>query len=92
MDKLLTVQEAADNLRVSRSTIWRWCRDGTLSSAFKVGRNWRIRQSEVEKIMGQSLFQIKSAGGELKKVIVALQLLDDSLRDGDEVNLTFGGI
>jgi excisionase family DNA binding protein len=52
MQKLLTVQEAAEHLRVSRSTIWRWCRDGTLSSAFKIGRNWRIHRSEVEEILG----------------------------------------
>lgn len=50
---ILTVPEAADYLRVSRSTIWRWCRDGTLSSAFKVGRNWRIHRTEVEEIIGQ---------------------------------------
>ena len=60
--KLLTVQEAAADLRVSRSTIWRWCRDGTLSSAFKIGRNWRIHRSEVERIMGQKLVENKVAG------------------------------
>ncbi|MEM7534340.1 MAG: helix-turn-helix domain-containing protein [Chloroflexota bacterium] len=48
---LLTVQEVADILRVSRSTVWRWCRDGTLPSAVKVGRNWRIRQHELERVM-----------------------------------------
>lgn len=53
MEKLLTVQEAAASLRVSRSTVWRWCRDGTLSSAFKIGRNWRIHRSELERILGQ---------------------------------------
>jgi excisionase family DNA binding protein len=52
---ILTVQETAEYLRVSRSTIWRWCKDGTLSSAFKIGRNWRVHRSEVEGIIGQSL-------------------------------------
>ena len=51
--KIITVQEAAERLRVSRSTIWRWCRNGTLSSAFKIGRTWRIYQAEVEGIIGQ---------------------------------------
>ena len=54
---ILTVQEAADYLRVSRSTIWRWCRDGTLSSAFKIGRTWRIHKSEVEGIIRQGVNQ-----------------------------------
>lgn len=49
--KLLTVQEAADYLRVSRSTIWRWCQDGTFTSAFKIGRTWRIHRWEVEEII-----------------------------------------
>ena len=48
---LLTVQEVANLLRVSRSTVWRWCRDGTLTSAVKVGRNWRIHKQELEKVM-----------------------------------------
>lgn len=52
MRDVLTVQEAARVLRVSRSTIWRWCKDGTLTSAFKIGRNWRIHRTEVEKIIG----------------------------------------
>lgn len=48
---ILTVQEVAEALRVSRSTVWRWCRDGTLTTAFKIGRNWRIRHDEVTEIV-----------------------------------------
>ena len=55
MPDLLTIPEAAQLLRVSRSTTWRWCRDGTFSSAFKIGRTWRIHRSEVEEIVGHSL-------------------------------------
>ncbi|MCB0211829.1 MAG: helix-turn-helix domain-containing protein [Anaerolineae bacterium] len=50
-DQLLTVQETADILRVSRSTVWRWCKDGTIPSAFKLGRTWRISSAEVDKII-----------------------------------------
>ena len=49
---ILTVGEAAIMLRVSRSTIWRWCQNGTLRSAFKVGRNWRLHRAELEEIIG----------------------------------------
>jgi excisionase family DNA binding protein len=59
---ILTVPETAECLRVSRSTVWRWCRDGTLSSAFKIGRNWRIHRSEIEEIIEQSLVQNDEVG------------------------------
>lgn len=47
---ILTVQEVAEALRVSRSTVWRWCRDGTFSSAFRIRRNWKIRRSEIDEL------------------------------------------
>lgn len=49
--KLLTTQEVADLLRISRSTIWRWCVSGKLE-AVKVGRNWRIPREEIERMLG----------------------------------------
>jgi len=54
MDEILTVREIAEYLKLSRTTIWRWCQEGKLR-AFKVGRGWRIHRSEVEKIVGQNL-------------------------------------
>ena len=54
MDEILTVEEVAQYLKLSRTTIWRWCNEGKLQ-AFKVGRGWRIHQSELEKIVGQKL-------------------------------------
>ena len=48
MDEILTVREVAEYLKLSRTTIWRWCHEGKLK-AFKVGRSWRIHQSEIEK-------------------------------------------
>ncbi len=52
MDEILTVQEVAQYLKLSRPTVWRWCQEGKLS-AFKVGRGWRIHRSEMEKIVNQ---------------------------------------
>jgi excisionase family DNA binding protein len=52
--ELLTVQEVAEHLRVSRVTVWRWCQKGTLP-AFRIGRNWRIprdRLLELQKCSG----------------------------------------
>ena len=53
MDEILTVKEVADYLKLSRTTVWRWCNDGQLP-AFKVGRGWRIHRSVVEEIIGQN--------------------------------------
>jgi len=45
-NELLTVREVATYLRVSRVTAWRWCQRGIIP-AFRVGRTWRIRQSDL---------------------------------------------
>ena len=50
MEEILTAQEVADYLRVSRATVWRWCSEGELK-AFKAGRSWRIRRSELERFV-----------------------------------------
>jgi excisionase family DNA binding protein len=47
---LLTVAETAAYLRVSKSTVWRWCGNGKLL-AFRVGRGWRVRRSDLERSM-----------------------------------------
>ena len=47
---ILTVEEAADFLRVSKVTIRRWCASGRLP-AFKIGREWRINKIELDKLM-----------------------------------------
>lgn len=46
LDELLTVNEVADYLRVSRVTAWRWCQQG-LIPAFRIGRIWRIPRDEL---------------------------------------------
>lgn len=44
----MTIDEVAAYLRVRRETVWNWCRQRSLP-AFKVGREWRIRQQDLEK-------------------------------------------
>jgi len=48
-DVVLTVEETANYLKVSEVTIRRWCADGKLP-AFKIGREWRINKSELDRI------------------------------------------
>lgn len=66
MDQLLTIQEVADYLKVSRSTVWRWCNQEKLQ-AFKAGRGWRVRQSDLEKMLG---LKSEGLGDETLKAVV----------------------
>ena len=54
MNELLTVKEVATYLRVSRTTVWRWCYEGTLKS-FRLGHTYRIHRTELERHVGISL-------------------------------------
>ncbi|MFQ5855189.1 MAG: helix-turn-helix domain-containing protein [Anaerolineae bacterium] len=53
MDEILTVEEAADYLKVSKTTIRRWCIREQLP-AFKIGREWRIYKKELERVIQRS--------------------------------------
>lgn len=41
MNELLTVQEVADFLRTTSTTIYRWLKNGKLQGV-KIGKEWRI--------------------------------------------------
>ena len=47
--ELMTAQEVADYFRVSRVTVWRWCKEGVLP-AFRIGRSWRIRRDKLAEL------------------------------------------
>lgn len=48
MDKYLTASEMAAKLQVSRTTIWRWEKQGHLKPT-KIGRTKRFDPKEIEK-------------------------------------------
>jgi excisionase family DNA binding protein len=48
--RLLTVNEVADLLRVSRMTIYRMIRQGDMA-AIRVGRNYRLREEDVHSYL-----------------------------------------
>lgn len=48
----LTPQEVSDLLRVSVYTVRRWIKDGELP-AYKVGRGWRISESDLDAWLGK---------------------------------------
>jgi excisionase family DNA binding protein len=49
-DDLLTIEEAAEYLRLSKKTTWRWCRSGRLP-AFKIGHQWRISKADLQEMI-----------------------------------------
>ena len=49
-ETFLTIEEAASRLGVSRSTLWRWDKDGYLKK-IKRGKKITYRLSEVERII-----------------------------------------
>jgi excisionase family DNA binding protein len=50
-DRLLMVREVAELMRVSNMTVYRLIKAGDLP-AIRVGKNFRIRRSDVESYLG----------------------------------------
>ena len=51
MDKLLTIKEVAEILRVSERSVNRYIESGKLKAS-KIGQ-WRIKQSELDKLLDE---------------------------------------
>ena len=49
METLLTVEEAAELMKVKVDTVRRWLRNGTLRGR-KIGRIWRIAESDLNRL------------------------------------------
>jgi len=54
MSHLLLPDEVADRMRVQKSTVLAWLRDGRLRG-LKVGRSWRIPEIEVNRYLDIAL-------------------------------------
>ncbi|MBX6377927.1 MAG: helix-turn-helix domain-containing protein [Clostridia bacterium] len=50
MERLLTPEEVADQLRVTRRTVYEWLRTGRLRG-LRAGQFWRIRPEDVEAFL-----------------------------------------
>jgi excisionase family DNA binding protein len=57
-DRLLTVGEVADHMRVSNMTVYRLIKGGELA-AVRVGKNYRIRSSEVDKYLSERSVKVE---------------------------------
>lgn len=59
---ILTVDEIAKYLRVSRATVCRWCGTGRLP-AFKIGKGWRVQQRDLEDYIRQQRLVVAVVSG-----------------------------
>src|SRR5436305_11791767 len=59
---LLTLEEAASKLRVSKNTVYKLCRSGQIPSC-KVGRQWRIRVADLERWLSTAPPSVNSRPG-----------------------------
>jgi excisionase family DNA binding protein len=53
-ERLLTVKELADYLKVNKFTVYRLVKQGKLP-AFKVGGHWRFKKREIDRWLTQNL-------------------------------------
>lgn len=73
---ILTVDEVADLLKVTSQTIYNMIRDKRLS-AIKIGREWRFRRSDLERLLNPSKPTIAARGGDVS--INDARILNDIL-------------
>jgi excisionase family DNA binding protein len=59
-DRLLTVVEVAATMRVSNMTVYRLIKNGDLP-ALRVGKNYRIRESDVDVYLSDRSVQVEGA-------------------------------
>jgi len=58
MEKLLTTQEVADYLGLTRRTIYTYIENKTLP-AVKIGKEWRVKKTELEAFINRGSGEIK---------------------------------
>jgi excisionase family DNA binding protein len=61
-DRLWTVAEVADHMRVSNMTVYRLIKSGQLP-AIRVGKNFRIRGRDLEAYLDASTTQVHESQG-----------------------------
>jgi len=59
-DRLLTVAEVAATMRVSNMTVYRLIKGGEIA-ALRVGKNYRIRESDVDRYLSTRSVQVEGA-------------------------------
>lgn len=63
-DLILTVPDMAKFFGVSKKTIYEWCKAGNLP-AFKIGQEWMVRQSDLQKMISGKLSKSRPNSNQL---------------------------
>jgi excisionase family DNA binding protein len=58
-DRLLTVGEVAETMRVSNMTVYRLIKSGQLA-AIRVGKNYRLRSSDVQRYLAERAVHVEA--------------------------------
>lgn len=48
MKRLMTAEEVAEYMQVSKNTVWRWIREGELTAISIASQRYRIREEDLE--------------------------------------------
>jgi excisionase family DNA binding protein len=54
LPNIMTVDEVASYLRISKTTVCRWCNSGKLP-AFRLGRSWRVKRHDMEAHINRAM-------------------------------------
>ena len=60
---ILTIDELADYLRISRSTLYKLAQEGRVPCQ-KVGRHWRFRKQAIDRWLGHGGTDVEKAKGD----------------------------
>lgn len=63
-EKIYGAEELARFFAVSEKTIWEWCKKGRLPG-FKIGKEWRVRAVDLQKMINQKISAKKNTEGRL---------------------------
>ena len=63
-EELITVGEAAKILKVRRETIRRYIKDGHLHALTLPGGDYRLRDSDIQKLLSRNTYKVGSRNGE----------------------------
>lgn len=61
-DKILDTEDLMKFFNVSDQTVWRWCKSGKIP-AFKIGSQWKVRQSDLNRTINQRVQKKNSSAG-----------------------------
>ncbi len=79
LPEVLTAGEVANYLRISKTTVCRWCNNGKLP-AFRIGRGWRIQRGDLEQYIRLAMTEPELPHDHLRNTIMSDHTNSDNTR------------